>query len=226
MATGIVGYGINTVVGFVCRIIFVRTLTADYLGVSGLFTNVLSMLSLAELGISSAITYALYKPLAENDEKKITAIMQFYRKAYAVIGCFVAIVGLALLPFLNVIITDPPAIKESIYLLYLLYLANTVISYFFSYRQALLTASQRAYIVSGYNYVITIVQSILQMGYLLLTHEYLGYLVIQIVGGITYNVWVSRKVVKDYPFISNPDVATPPALTALPGAKSTPLCWK
>ena len=206
MATGIAGYGINTVVGFVCRIIFVRTLTADYLGVSGLFTNVLSMLSLAELGISSAITYALYKPLAENDEKKITAIMQFYRKAYAVIGCFVAIVGLALLPFLNVIITDPPAIKESIYLLYLLYLANTVISYFFSYRQALLTASQRAYIVSGYNYVITIVQSILQMGYLLLTHEYLGYLVIQIVGGITYNVWVSRKAVKDYPFISNPDV--------------------
>ena len=75
MFTGMIGYGVNTVVGFVCRIIFVRTLSADYLGVSGLFSNVLSMLSLAELGISSAIIYALYKPIAQDDEKKITAIM-------------------------------------------------------------------------------------------------------------------------------------------------------
>ena len=116
---GLAGYGINTVVGFVCRIIFVRTLSADYLGVSGLFTNILSMLSLAEMGISSAITYALYKPLAEGDEKKTASIMQFYRKAYAAIGGFVALMGLAMLPFLRVIIVDPPQIKESIYLLLL-----------------------------------------------------------------------------------------------------------
>lgn len=200
---GLAGYGINTVVGFVCRIIFVRTLSADYLGVSGLFTNILSMLSLAELGISSAITYALYKPLAEGDEKKTASIMQFYRKAYAAIGCFVALVGLATLPFLNIIIVDPPAIKESIYLLYLLYLLNTVASYFFSYRQSILSASQRQYIVSGYSYVITIAQSIIQIAYLLLTHEYLGYLLIQVAGGITYNIWVSRKVAKDYPYIKD-----------------------
>lgn len=206
MFTGMVGYGINTVVGFICRIIFVRTLSADYLGVSGLFTNILSVLSLAELGISSAITYALYKPLAENDENKTVAIIQFYRKAYAAIGCFVAAVGLGMLPFLNLIITDPPAIKENIYLLYLLYLLNTVVSYFFSYRQALLTASQRQYIVSGYNYVITIAQSVAQIGFLLLTHEYIFYLLIQVVGSITYNIWVSRKALKDYPYIKNKDV--------------------
>lgn len=203
---GLAGYGVNTVVGFVCRIIFVRTLSADYLGVSGLFTNILSMLSLAELGISSAITYALYKPIADNDKKKITAIMQFYRKAYAAIGCVVAIIGLALLPFLNVIITDPPEIKESIYLLYLLYLMNTVISYFFSYRQALLTAAQRQYIVAGYNYVITIAQSAVQILFLLLTHEYICYLLIQIIGSITYNVWVSCKAGHDYPYIKEKDV--------------------
>lgn len=203
---GLAGYGINTVVGFICRIVFVRTLSADYLGVSGLFTNILSMLSLAEMGISSAITYALYKPLAEGDEKKTASIMQFYRRAYAAIGCFVALVGLATLPFLNVIITDPPKIKESIYLLYLLYLLNTVISYFFSYRQSILTASQRQYIVSGYSYVITITQSIVQMVYLLLTHEYIGYLLIQVAGGVIYNVWVSRKAAKDYPYIKDRDV--------------------
>lgn len=207
MLTGVAGFGINTVIGFVCRIIFVRTLAADYLGVNGLFTNILSMLSLAELGISSAIVYALYKPLAENDEAKIASIMNYYRKAYAAIGCFVAVVGLALMPFLDLIITDPPAIKESIYLLYLLYLTSTTVSYFFSYRQSLLTAAQRQYIVSGYSYVITIAQSVLQIIYLLATHEYIGYLLIQIAGGITYNVWISRKAAKDYPYIKDRNAA-------------------
>lgn len=206
MLTGFLGYGVNTVVGFICRIIFVRTLSADYLGISGLFTNILSMLSLAELGISSAITYSLYKPLADGDKQKITSIMHFYRKAYAAIGCFVALVGLSLLPFLDMIITNPPVIKESIYLLYLLYLLNTVISYFFSYRQALLIAAQRQYIVAGYSYVISVVQSTLQIVFLLLTHEYIGYLLIQIVNCIIYNIWVSRKVVKDYPYIASKNI--------------------
>ncbi len=206
MFTGMAGYVINTIVGFVCRIIFVRTLSADYLGVNGLFSNILSVLSLAELGISSAIIYALYKPLAEGNEQKIASIMQFYRKAYMAIGAFVAVVGLVMIPFLNVIIQEPPEIKESIYLLYMLHLATTVISYFFSYRQSLLTAAQRQYIVSGYSYVITIAQSALQIVYLLTTHEYIGYLLIQIIGGITYNVWISQKAAKDYPYITDKKV--------------------
>ena len=121
MVTGIVGYGVNTVVGFVCRILFVRILSAEYLGISGLFTNILSMLSLAELGISSAITFALYKPIAQEDENKIASIMQFYRKAYIVIGIIVAIAGMIIFPFLNVIITKKPDIKENINLIYLLF---------------------------------------------------------------------------------------------------------
>lgn len=204
--TGFVGYGINTVIGFVCRIIFVRILSAEYLGVSGLFTNILSMLSLAELGISSAITFALYKPIAHEDEKKIAAIMSFYKKAYAAIGIIIGIVGLLLIPFLDVIITDAPNIKENIYVLYLLYLLNTVVSYFFSYRQALLHANQRQYIVAGYSYIIAIVQSVLQSIFLIITREYIFYLLIQIVGGIAYNVWVSIKAGKDYPFITKKDI--------------------
>ena len=201
--TGFLGYGINTVLGFVCRIVFVRCLSADYLGVSGLFSNILTILSLAELGISSAIIYALYKPIAEKDEKRITSLMHFYAKAYRIIGIIVAAVGLIMLPFLNVIIRDQPAIKENLYLIYLMYLANTVISYFFSYRGSLLTAMQRNYIVVGYSYVITIVQSILQMIFLMVTHEYLIYLIIQMVGGVTYNVWISHKACKDYPYIKD-----------------------
>lgn len=204
--TGFVGYGLNTVIGFICRIIFVRTLSAEYLGVSGLFTNILSMLSLAELGISSAITFALYKPIAHDDKKKIVSIMSFYKKAYVAIGTVIGVVGLLLIPFLDVIITDVPNIKENIYILYLIYLLNTVVSYFFSYRQALLHANQRQYIVVGYNYVITIIQSVLQSAFLVITREYIFYLLIQIVGGIAYNVWVSIKAGKDYPFITNKDI--------------------
>ncbi|SFD70949.1 Membrane protein involved in the export of O-antigen and teichoic acid [Sharpea azabuensis] len=203
MVTGIVGYGVNTVVGFVCRILFVRILSAEYLGISGLFTNILSMLSLAELGISSAITFALYKPIAQEDENKIASIMQFYRKAYIVIGIIVAIAGMIIFPFLNVIITKKPDIKENINLIYLLFLFNTVISYFFSYRQSLLTAMQRQYIVTGYNYISTIIQSVLQIIFLVITKEYLVYLIIQIISGVLYNIWVSNKAAKDYPYIKN-----------------------
>ena len=201
--TGFIGYGINTVLGFVCRIVFVRCLSADYLGVSGLFSNILTMLSLTELGISSAIIYALYKPIAEKDEERITSLMYFYGKAYRIIGCTVAVVGLMLFPALDLIIREPPAIKEDIHLIYLMYLTSTVISYFFSYRGSLLTAMQRNYIVIGYNYIVTIVQSAVQMVFLLLTHEYLVYLIIQIIGGIVYNVWISHKAYKDYPYIKN-----------------------
>lgn len=204
--TGFLGYGVNTIVGFLCRVVFVRLLSAEYLGVSGLFTNILSMLSLAELGISSAITFALYGPIARDEKKKIASIMDFYRKAYILIGVVVAAIGMALLPFLNVIITEQPNIKENLYVLYLFYLFNTVTSYFFSYRQALLTAMQRQYIVVGYNYVITIGQSVLQIVFLMLTKEYLIYLLIQVIGGIIYNVWISIKAGNDYPYIKSKDI--------------------
>ena len=205
ISTGLLGYALNTILGFICRIVFVQTLAVDYLGVNGLFTNILSMLSLAELGISSAIIYALYKPISTDDKGKIASIMQFYRKVYSVIGCIVAIIGFALLPFLNLIIKEPPQIQESIYLLYLLYLLNTAISYFFSYRSSLLIAMQRQYIVSGYNYIVTILQSVLQVAFLIATHNYLIYLLIQTVGGISYNIWLSWKAAKDYPYIKNRD---------------------
>lgn len=206
MFTGILGDIINTIIGFVCRVIFVRVLGAEYLGVRGLFSNILSVLSLAELGIGSAIIYALYKPLAQKDHDKIAAIMQYYKKAYRIIALVVAIIGIAIIPFLGQIVRVKPEIKESIYLLYVLYLISTVSSYFFSYRAVLLTASQRQYIVQGYNYVVTIVQSIVQIIFLVVTHEYITYLIIQIISGLVYNLWISSKVGKDYPYLNNNNI--------------------
>lgn len=200
--TGIGGYIINTILGFVCRMVFVRCLADDYLGINGLFTNILSMLSLAELGVGSAIVYALYKPLAQNDQKKIASLMQFYGKAYRIIGIVVAIFGICMLPFLNFVITEPPHIKENLYLIYIVYLFNTSSTYFFSYRSSLLTADQQNYLVVGINYIVTIVQSIFQMIFLLITKEYLSYLFIQTIGIFIYNVTISYVAKRKYPYIA------------------------
>ena len=116
-----------------------------------------------QMKVGAAIISGLYKPLAENDEEKIASYMGYFCKAYRIIGCVVAVLGLAMMPFLDFVIQDQPNIKENLYVIYLLYLFNTVITYFFSYRASLLTAAQQNYLVTGTNYIFTIVQSIFQM---------------------------------------------------------------
>lgn len=201
--TGVGGYFLNTILGFVSRMVFVRCLAADYLGVSGLFTNVLSMLSLAELGVGSAIVFALYMPLAENDEEKIASLMKVYSKAYRTIGVLITIGGLLLMPFIDLIIQEQPNISENIYLLYVVNLFNTASSYFFSYRTSLLIAAQRNYIVSGISYAVAILQSMVQIIYLLVFRNYFGYLLIQVAGTLLYNIIVSRVAIRQFPFIKN-----------------------
>lgn len=204
--TGIGGYVVNTLIGFICRMIFVRCLSDEYLGINGLFTNILSMLSLAELGIGSAIVYALYKPIADNDEQKIASLMQFYGKAYRIIGCVVAVFGLLMIPFLTFVIQEPPAIKESLYIIYLLYLFNTASTYFFSYRSSLLIAAQKNYLVTGVSYIFTIIQSIVQMVFLIATKEYMIYLLIQIISSFGYNIVISYIAQRNYPCISHNNI--------------------
>lgn len=198
----LLGYGINLILSFVCRMIFARLLAPEYLGISGLFSNILSMLSLTELGVGTAIVYALYKPIAQNDREKITAIMQFYGKAYKLIGCSVAVFGLCLLPFLDYIIGQQPAINENLKVIYLLYLFNSASSYFFSYRSTILTASQRNYIVTTINYLMVIVQDIVQIVILFITQNFMLYLIIQIICGLITNILISEKAKKDYPYIT------------------------
>ena len=203
--TGLGGYALNTIIGLVCRMVFTRTLSAEYLGVGGLFTNILSMLSLAELGVGSAIVFALYKPLATGDKEKIASLVNFYGQCYKVIGIAVGIIGIALMPFLNLLVEEPN-IKESIYLIYGLYLFNSASSYFFSYRSSLIMAAQQNYIVTATNYVITICQSILQIIWLVATREYIGYLIIQCVGGLIYNFVISYIARRKFPYIVAKDI--------------------
>ena len=120
---GIGGNIITLILGFVSRYLFLMILSVEYLGVSGLFSSILTMLSFAELGIGTAIVYSLYKPLADKNQTEILSIMQFFRRVYSIIGIVVFVVGMALLPFLDFFVTDRKGIDnlELIYVLFLIF---------------------------------------------------------------------------------------------------------
>jgi len=187
-------------VTFVGRSIFIRCLDKEYLGVGGLFSNILSVLALAELGVSVAMTYFLYKPLAERDEKQIAAFMNFYATAYRLIGCFVLVAGAAVTPFLPYIIRDPGRI-ENIPLIYLLYVASSGVSYFFAYKRTIIIADQNGYIDSVNHMLSVLVQNVLQCIVLLLWKNFILYLVVQIATVILFNIIISIQADRRYPFL-------------------------
>ena len=122
------------VAGYISRVVFTRTLSASYAGVNGLFAGILGVLSLSELGIASAMSYALYRPIAENDIPKIQAVMKLYKRLYICVASFVGTAGLGMLPFLGWLAGDLSAIGH-LELIYLLYLGNSVASYLLMYRE-------------------------------------------------------------------------------------------
>ena len=211
ICTGFFGQFFQLLISFINRIIFVHCLSQAYLGINGLFTNVLSMLSLAELGIGSAISYALYAPLAKKDDSKISALMHMYAKAYRIIGIIVGLIGTVFIPFLKYIISDPGNIHENITLIYLLFLFNTVTSYFYSYKCTLITADQKNYIISIISYGVTFVQTIIQIVILLVSKNFILYLVTQSVGTFLTNYLISWKANKMYPVLKEKN---PPELSA------------
>ncbi len=200
---GLGGQAIEMVLKFVGRTVFIYCLSVAYLGVNGLFSEILTMLSLAELGIGSAIVFALYKPLKDNDERRIAALMNLYRKAYIVIGISVSIIGAALIPFLKYIIKDPGEIGDQIYPIYLFYLFNTAITYFFSYKSSLLTADQKNFIVLSIKEICNIIRTVLQTAVLLLTGNFYLYLFVESILILANNIWISVYVDRKYNYIKN-----------------------
>jgi len=166
---------LSMALSFVTRTVFIRILTQEYLGLNGLFFSFLSLLSLSELGIGSAITFALYKPLAEKNETAISALMNFYAKSYKIIGVVITVLGFAAYPFMEFFVGDLPQV-EHIYIIYLLFLLNTSLSYFFSYKRSLITADQQDWICVINQSAFLILQNVLQIILLLFTREYLLYL--------------------------------------------------
>ncbi|VYU05164.1 Polysaccharide biosynthesis protein [Clostridium butyricum] len=202
---GILGQIVNVLINFLNRSIFIYVLGIDYLGINGLFSNILSILSLAELGIGSAIVYHIYKPLASKKEEELKSLMSLYSKAYRIIGIFVGIVGIGLIPFLDYIIVDKPNV-ENLTLIYVLFLFNSVVSYFYIYKSSLIIADQKNYIVIIKQQKYMILQMILQIIILIITKQYLVYLIIQVICTILFNISISQTADKIYPFLKDKNI--------------------
>lgn len=184
---------------FVVRTVFIRCLSDDYLGINGLYSNILSMLSLAELGFGTAMVYSMYLPLANHDYTKLAQLTQLYKKVYRIIGFVVLLIGLALVPFLDVLIRNKPDVG-GLTLYYLLFLGDTVASYwFFAYRNSILQADQKAYLISGIQGLFNLIKSLVQIVVLLLFRNYTLYLLVQIGSTLLQNCAVAMITRKQYP---------------------------
>lgn len=193
---------ITLLVSFFSRTVFIKILGSDYLGINGLFSNILSILSLVELGIGASISFSLYKPIAENDYEKIAQLSNFFKKTYRLIAAVVAVVGLGFVPFMDFFVKTEEEIPH-LMLYYILILANTVVSYLWVYKSTLVSADQRYYILRLNRFVFEMVRQIFQIMILCFTHNYMLYLLIQIACTIGSNLSISLRADKLYPFLKN-----------------------
>ncbi len=191
--------------GYVARVVFTHTLSVDYVGVNGLFLDILNMLSLTELGVGTAITYALYRPIADENVEKQKALINLYKIIYRIVAVAVLVLGLALLPFMGYIIKNPPEV-EHLTLIYLMYVANSVISYLLIYRKTLLDAAQLSYIGVLCQTGTWIAQIIIQIVILLTTHNFILYLSIMLAGTLISNLLISFNASKRFPFLREKNI--------------------
>lgn len=185
---------------FVLRTIFIYTLGAEYLGLNSLFTSILSVLNLAELGVGSALVFSMYKPIAENDTEKICALMNLYKFYYKIIGVVILALGLILLPFIPKLISGSVPEDINIYIIYLMNLCATVLSYWmFAYKTCLFGAHQRNDVTSKVMMLSSTIQYIVQAILLVIITNYYLYLLITIVTQIFNNLYAAYKCDKMYP---------------------------
>ena len=186
---------------FFLRTLFIKALGMSYLGLSGLFTNILTVLSLMELGVGSAIIFSLYKPIAEKDNAKIVSLMRLYRQIYNCVGVVITVVGLLLTPFLKYIINLPDNI-HGIYVIYWLTIANTGVTYFLSYRRSLLMADQRSDINSRNLIMFRIIRCIVLSIALITFRNYIIYLALDILTTLISNIHITFVIKKRYSYLS------------------------
>ena len=192
---------ITIVLGFVCRKALIATLGLPYAGASAIFNNIIGMLAFLELGIGHALTYSLYKPIADNNIDQINACIHFFTKLYHWIAVAVFVVGLAFIPFLDKIVNVEQGVQENVYILYMLTLAHTCSTYLMAAPKTLLIADQKEYIVNIIYQICHIFQVILQVVVLFVWKNYYLFLFIQIAIALVNNFWTSTLVHKRNPFL-------------------------
>ncbi len=200
-AVGIASQLILSIIAFVSRTVFINTLGVEYLGVSSLYSNILNMLSLSDLGIYTVMLFSLYKPLANKDESKIAALITYYKKLYWIIAGVVLFLGLGCIPFLNFLIKDSTFEYRELLIYYILYLMISLCSYIAVSKVTLLRADQNAYIVQISTTATTICMDIIQIVLLLTTRNFLLYLIMQIAFVLGNNIILSLIADRKYPFL-------------------------
>lgn len=191
---------VKTILPFITRTVLIHVLGKMYLGLNSLFVSILQTLSLAELGVGSAIVYSMYKPFAENDTAKVNAYLNLYRKIYRIIGLGILCAGLLLLPFLPRLIKDDLPSGIHLTALYLINLGNTVISYWvFSYKRSLLRANQRSDVLSRIDMWLNMGASLVRCIILLAFKNYYLYCIVAPLSTILRNLIVEYRTRQMYP---------------------------
>lgn len=200
-----IGQLFGVIISFIARIFFIRYLGSEYLGLDGLFTNILTILSLAELGVGSAMTFSLYEPIANNDKEKIKSLMRVYKLAYRLIGIIVIILGIGMLPIYRNFMNEVPDIAN-LNIIFLLFAFNTAISYFYAYKKSLIVCDQKKYITTIVKYICYFILNALQIVVLVITHNYILFLICQVIFTFIENVVNSIKADKMYPYLKEKNI--------------------
>lgn len=196
---------IAIVAGYVTRIVFTHTLSESFVGINGLFTDILSVLALSELGIGTAITYALYKPVAEKDIERQKSIMKLFQGLYRFVALLIVAAGLLVMPFLGYFLHGADDVNH-LPLIYLLYLANTAVSYLLVYKKTLVDAHQLNYIGELYYTVFLVIQYVFQIAVLVISRNFILFLLIGSLCGVANNICIARKADALYPFLREKNI--------------------
>lgn len=201
-------YFISTIFTFITQMFLIKTLGVEYSGVNGLFTNILTMLSIAELGIGTTIIYKLYEPLAKNDTESIKSWMQFYKMCYRIVAILVLIVGTIIIPIVPKMV-GAVSITDDIRLLYFISLLDTVFSYTMTYKRSLIYADQKNYIINVVHIGYTLFMNITQIISLIVLKNYVIFLIIKIIYRLLENVILNIYANKNYPYIREEYIKLP-----------------
>lgn len=190
----------------VTRTVFINCLGKNYLGIDAVFINIVNLLEIVNVGVGTAITYSVYKPIASGDVEKCKTLFRLYKRCYWIMGGIVACLGLGAISFFDVLLKNPPQIKENLIVVYLIILFGMVSGYFFADKQCVLIAYQQNYIISKYKTRVITVINLCEIVGLVLTKQYMVYLVIQTCQNFVINIFVYRKAVQLYPYITEKKV--------------------
>ncbi len=193
-------------ISFIVRKVFVIVLGEQYLGLNGLFSNILSVLSVAELGFGASITYSLYRPLAIGDCEKVKSLMRLYQRAYTTIATLIIVLGVAMTPFLDFFIEDIPKDVEHIEIIYMIHVLYFGFPYFFAYKGSLLFADQKKYVDTLIHACVNIICHVVQLVLLMIFRNYILYAACLVLSAIAIGIWISVAANRRYPFLLEKDV--------------------